>query len=340
MQVTLNIPALFTTFSEIDATAIDDLNLVAFKKLLSRSKALAAISTDYEAWLFQVFTGHDVPASQIPFASLTATMDGLDGKNGFWMRADPVYLYADTHSLILQDPGGLNLTFAERDELADVIRPLFDEYGATLHTPTAARWYLHFEHAAPQIECTPLYEALMKPANSYLPTGEDSRRWHTLFNEIQMVLNQSTVNENREYYGLQPVNSLWFWGLGASPQNPGAAFDCCIGGNDYVQALCRHTSNRHKLLHEGITVSRYQDNALVLEDRLLTAQRLNSPEQWLKALQLADQEVIAPLVAGLHQGDIRKLFLGTDNGQQFECSSVGIRKFWKRARPLSAYLLD
>jgi len=339
MEVTLNIPALFTTFTEIDATAIDDLNLVALKKILTRSTAQNAVTADYEAWLFQAFTGQDAQARQIPFASLTASMDGLDGQNGFWMRADPVYLYADTHSLVLRDPRELNLTFAERDELADNIRPLFADYGATLHTPTATRWYLHFEDTAPQIECTPLYEALMKPANSFLPTGEDSRRWHTLFNEIQMVLNQSSVNENREYYGQQPINSLWFWGLGACPQNSGAAFDCCIGGGDYVQALCRHTSNRHKMLRDGITVSRYQDNALVLEDRLLTAQRLNSPEQWLQALQLTDQEVITPLLAGLRQGDIRKLVIRTDSQQQFACTTLGIKKFWKPGCPLSTILL-
>lgn len=339
MQVTLNIPALFATFPEIDANAIDELHLEALKKLLSRSKQRDAVSIDFEAWLYRQFIGQECSEKQIPFASLTASLDGLDGGSGLWMRADPVYLYPDIHSLILQDPAQLKLTSDEREELADTIRPLFKDYGATFYTPSSTRWYLHFENTVPQLECTPLYDALMKPVNDYLPAGADYRRWHTLFNEIQILLNQSTVNENREYYGLQPVNSLWFWGLGQLPKSSGAVFDCCIGGNDYVQALCQHTANRHKTLIDGISVSRYQDSALVLEDRLLTAQRLNDPGEWLQALQLADKEVIAPLLDGLQRGDIRKLNIMTDSNHQFGCTSGGIKSFWKRSRRISSFLL-
>ena len=116
MEITLNIPALFTTFSEINAEAIDGLNLHAFKRLLSRSNIRDAASVEYEALLYRQFIGQDCAVEQIPFASLTASLDGLDGSSGTWMRADPVYLYPDTHSLILQDPRHLNLTADERDE--------------------------------------------------------------------------------------------------------------------------------------------------------------------------------------------------------------------------------
>jgi|GEM_PF-6238681 len=339
MQVTLNIPALFAEFSEIDANVIDELNLWAFRKLLSRSVQRDAASMDFEAWLYRQFIRQECSEKQIPFASLTASLDGLNGGTGVWMRADPVYLYPDMHSLILQDPTKLNLTTDEREELADTIRPLFKDYGATLHTPSSTRWYLQFHDSVPELECTPIYDALMKPVNEYLPTGADYRRWHTLFNEIQMLLNQSTVNENREYYGLQPVNSLWFWGLGKSPENPGSAFDCCIGGDAYVQALCQHTANRHKSLIDGISVSRYQNNALVLEDRLLIARRLNDPALWLNALQLAEEQVIRPLLDGLWQGDIQQLNIMSDSHHQFDCTSGRIKSFWKRSRPISLFLL-
>lgn len=340
MEVILHIPALLNPFEEIDAQAIDELGLQALKKLLSRALPVTGEPADYESWLYNAFTGQQSQTHQIPYASLTASLDGLQGHEGFWMRADPVYLYPDSHSLILRDPAEIGLTPDERDELADAIRPLLVDYHATLHTPTASRWYLHFEDHEPRLQCTPLFEALMQPVNQYLPAGPDSRRWHTLFNEIQMVLNRLSVNENREYYGLPPVNSLWFWGPGKSPAKTGAAFDCCIGGGDYVRALCRHSSNRYKSLDDGIGVSRYQDNALVVDERLLDALRLNDPRQWLQALQQVEVEVVTPLVKALRQGDIRSLRLLSDADRQFECSSIGIRKFWKAGSPLSTFLIE
>lgn len=339
MQVTLNIPALFTTFAEIDAGRIDGLELTALKKLLSHSKRQEVASMEYETWLYQQFTGQHCAASEIPFAGLTAEHDGLDGSAGVWMRADPVYLYPDTHSLIMQDPRHLKLTTDESSELANLVRPLLDDYAATLHTPTASRWYLHFKNESPQLACTPLYEAVMKPANTYLPSGTDGRRWLTLFNEIQMLLNQSAVNESRVQQGLQPVNSLWFWGLGRLPENPGPVFDCCIGGDEYVQALCSLTGVRHQSLMEGMTMSSYQENALVLVESLLTARRFNNPEQWLSALQQVDSEVIAPLLDGLKQADIKQLTLVSDNGHRYECTARDIKAFWKRRRPASSFLL-
>lgn len=339
MEVTLHIPALFPEFPEISAEEINHLKLPGLVKLLARSVAIDAEDSSYEEWLYRQFMDDYCPADRIPYASLAASMDGLQGGQGWWMRADPVFLYPDTHSLIMQDPGMLNLSTSERDELVDNLKPLFAEYEADFYAPTAQRWYLNFRDQPPAIACTPLHEVVMKPVNNYLPTGEHSRRWHTLFNEIQMVLNQSAVNESREYHGQQTVNSLWFWGLGQLPQKKSAVYDCCIGGNDYVQSLCHHTSNRHKPMIDGITVSRYQQDALIVEERLLHSRRLNQPDRWLETLENIDQEIILPLLRGLKQGDIRSLQVVSDGRLNFHCTPARFRSFWKRSRPLSTYLV-
>ena len=339
MEVTVNIPALIPEFAEISAEDIDRVPLSGLQRILSRAVRDDSKSYPYEEWLFQQFTGIHCNVRDIPVASLTAAMDGLDSSAGWWMRADPVYLYPDTHSLILQDPKELSLTMDERDELADNVRTLFAEYGATFHAPATSRWYLHFAEQPPAITCTPLPAAIMKPVNDLLPEGADSRRWHTLFNELQMVLNRSMVNENRAYYGQQVVNSLWFWGLGQKPGNTGAAYGCCIGGDDYVQALCKHTSNRHRHLVDGISVSRYQDNALVVDDRLLSALRVKQPDQWITALADVEREIMQPLWQGLKRGDISRLILLTDHATTYVIIPSQARAFWKRPRPVSSFLL-
>lgn len=339
MDVTLHIPALFPQFPEIGSSDIEQLSLPGLSKLLARAASIKHEAVQHEQWLYERFIGISCSVKDIPFASLTARIDGLDAANGWWMRADPVYLYPDTHSLVMQDPRTLGLSKDEREDLARDLKPLFGDYGATFYTPSSGRWYLGFDEQPPAIDCTPIHDVLMQPIGSYLPTGEDSRRWHTLFNEIQMVLNQSMVNESREYSGRQPVNSLWFWGLGKVPGQSGPVCDCCIGGGEYVQSLCLHTGSRHKSLLDGLSMSRYQNSALIVEDRLLHSLRINAPEQWLTGLQQIDREVITPLIKGLAQGDIRKLEIVSDAETAFECTSTTIKAFWKRPRSVARHLI-
>lgn len=340
MDVTLHIPALFPRFSEIGAGEIEQLSLPGLSKLLARSSKTRQEPVPHEQWLYEHFTRISCDVVYIPFAALSARIDGLDGATGWWMRADPVYLYPDTHSLVMQDPKTLGLSKEERDDLVLDLEPLFSEYNARFHAPSSTRWYLSFDEQPPAIDCTPIHDVLMKPIGSHLPTGEDSRRWHTLFNEIQMVLNQSMVNESRHYSGRQPVNSLWFWGLGQVPAQSGPVSDCCIGGGEYVQSLCLHTGSRHKSLQDGLSMSRYQNNALIVEDRLLHALRVNAPEQWLNGLQQVDREIITPLIGALAQGEIRKLEIVSDANIAFECTSTAIKAFWKRPRPVTRHLID
>ena len=52
----------------------------------------------------------------------------------------------------------------------------------------------------------------------YLPTGKDGKQWHTVLNEMQILLHTAQVNIERERRGDLPINSLWFWGSGRLPQ--------------------------------------------------------------------------------------------------------------------------
>lgn len=339
MEVTLNIPSFFPRFASFNAEEVDAWQLDALQLLLSRAKVREDDAVGYFESMYQLFTGNNRPSRDIPYASMTALLDGLDSRSGWWMRADPVYLQPDTHSLIMQDPAIVRLAMDEREELVEAIKDLFSDVGATLHAPGLSRWYLHFPENAPDIECVPVHEATMQPVNNLLPTGPDSKQWHRMFNEIQMVLNQSLVNESRQYHGKVPVNSLWFWGLGQLPASDGSVYGCCIGGGDFVRALCKHTGNRHRELGDGLTVSRYQDNALIVDERLYQAEKLNDPSQWLQGLQQIHHDIVQPLVKGLRQGDIRQLTLITNDNLRYCITPRLMKSFWRRSKPLSHYLL-
>jgi hypothetical protein len=122
--------------------------------------------------------------------------------------------------------GQLPLSMDEAEELADPLRAVFAEEGMELDVSSAQRWHLRLpahmvlpDFAAPET-------ALGEDLYEHLPEGAEARRWRVLFNEVQVLLHQHSLNTRRLERGLPPVNSLWFWGGGVLP----ARVDTALGG--------------------------------------------------------------------------------------------------------------
>lgn len=335
MNITLNIPTLFPAFREIGAEDYNRLQLDAITRILSCASMQQVPEVLYENWLFAQFGGKLTQSGEIPLASLTAIQDGLNGKEGCWMRADPVYLYPDTHSLILQDPAQLNLQPREVERICCAIQPLLEDYGVILHTPNAMRWYMQFIDDAPDLLCVSLHDALMKPVNTLLPQGKDSRRWHTLFNEIQMVLASLDINHLRKEQGHPPVNSLWFWGIGPYPLLRSCEYDCCIGEGDLLRSLCLATNSQFKSVNDDLRAFSCQNNALIVYEKLRWARQANDPLRWLDELQQLEHGMMQSLYTRLRSGNIQSLIIITDQGRQYLCTAGSLRKFWIRSRQAS-----
>ena len=348
MKVTLNVPALFPVLNGIGADDINQLKLNNLQKLLSCADSRPVSDAPYQSWLYEQFSGSILPVEQIPVAGLTAMLDGLlnagnrDSNDG-WMRADPVYLHPDTHSLVMQDPERLKLRDDEIAGIRNEIAPLFKKYDAILHTPHPRRWYLRFENNMPDVSCTPLHDVIMKPINQYLPQGRDVSRWHTLLNEIQMILATLDINLYRQQERQLPVNSLWFWGNGPLLPLGSRNYDYCSGDSELLESLCLHGNSCYEPMGQGaddsLIMSGRWNHGLIVYEPLMRARQLNDPGLWLRALQGCEDSVITPLVRQLRDGDIQELSLMSDSGFRFHCFRRDIRAFWRRVRPASRYLL-
>ena len=155
--------------------------------------------------------------------SLPATTDGLaalrfwgqtgDCPNGWIAAADPVHIEAG-----LDD---LRLHCLWPDEWQDrELRLLFDELRCALadddtldFVRIGARGYLRGD--------TPMPTALLSPTSingrdlrDRLPADPTSASYHRLLSEIQMILHNSPVNQQRAEQGKRAINSLWIWGGG------------------------------------------------------------------------------------------------------------------------------
>jgi len=64
----------------------------------------------------------------------------------------------------------------------------------------------------------PSHVVHLQMPNEFLPRGPAAAGHRGLTSEVEMALHDHEVNARRQEDGLQPVNSLWFWGGGTAPE--------------------------------------------------------------------------------------------------------------------------
>lgn len=201
-------------------------------RLLSRSTFTPGSFRDADALRFALFgVGHSEP---LPVAALTCLVDRKekpayqpagkgagkpDAKTGsdyYYLRADPVTLWADMARVIMTSYGFADLDDMERNEIENVIRKVFHEEGMQLGSEHPERWTIALERSL-DFRFSPLKQALGMDAADLLPDQPEALYWRRILNEIQVALHSCPVNVRRRQQGRVEINSVWFWGQGFMP---------------------------------------------------------------------------------------------------------------------------
>lgn len=160
-----------------------------------------------------------------PDAAKTWQQSGNTAIHDFWLFATPVHLILGRDNFILSDPATLSLSGEEADALIASLNshfshPDFYLQGFNLYR-SGQVWFLGL-NADPQIKTSPINQVINQDISPYMPTGSGALAWANWLNELQMLLFNHPVNQAREARGELPVNSLWCYGLSASPnKQPG-----------------------------------------------------------------------------------------------------------------------
>jgi len=123
---------------------------------------------------------------------------------------------------VLTEPAALQLDEAASRELLDIVRPLFETEGFTLHWAAPDRWlatHVLFDGLA----TASLDRVTGRNVDPWLPDQRSARLIRRLQNEVQMLLYTHPVNDRREAAGLPTVNSFWLSGCGRAPAAPPTA---------------------------------------------------------------------------------------------------------------------
>ena len=336
-SLTLLIPGLFGPAEDPSG---QDQAFPALESLLARAEPAPGVPPTFDQAVFALF-GIDAPAdADLPVAAVTRALDiGVIDK-GWWLRADPVHLRPERDRLILLDAQLVPLSQEEATRLAAEVLEHYAADGWALKAPRPGRWYLKPPRAA-RIVTTPLAEVVGKDIHPYLPTGKEGKAWHTVLNEIQILLHTATVNSERESRGELPINSLWFWGSGRLPNISPVEWAQVHSEEPISLALARLSETPSSASPESFSdwqrQSQRSGHHLVVLDGARGAVQYHDVDQWRTFVERLEREWIAPLLGALKDRALAEVTIYTDTSRAFRLSAGQSRRWWRRRRSLGSF---
>ena len=313
--------------------------LPGLAKLLARSTREVVSVTGFEETLCHL-AGVLQVEGDLPIAALTLLGDGGHPGHGWWLRADPVYLRPDQGKLLLFPGRSLHITEAEFKQWKTDLQATFAEWGFEWIALAPDRWYLGLPEN-PRIKTTGLSSVMGQDIAGALPQGLGAKTWRVRFNEMQMVLHASQINQRREKQNQPTLNSLWFWAAGVLPDV----------ATDWQYLWTNEPLGRGLAIKANVGFSTVPANAevllqasapghcvLVLEHAAAAALD-NEPEAWLTALQQLDKDWFAPLLVGLKQGRLNELNIYPCDGSKLRLTRHGLRCFWRKSQAIAQFVL-
>ena len=334
MHVELVVPALFP------AQGLPPASLPALELLLARGRRTRRPAGDLESWLARAFGLAERSAGSIavPAGALTALAHGLDPGAGLWLRADPVHLRAERDRVLLVPNQAFAVSADEAQALTDALMPLLaGEF--ELHAVRPDQWCLRIDG---QESCEIIAESPLSLAGADIDPHLPPKSWHRLLTEIQMALYDNPVNTARERRGDPVINSLWLWGSGRLPPAASGPWRSLSANDAVATGLARCAGIRHRA--PGAGAAEWLGHALddgrhlLVLDELRAAHALADLDTLARLQQALEEKWFAPLLAAMKAGRIGMLTVHVpEAGASFETVRGDLRRFWRRARPLSAY---
>lgn len=319
MKCHVLIPNLFLQAAEFK---IDP--LPCLETLISRGERTPMDAAGFEEWLCRAFgvgRQQDWPA---------AALHRIEP--GYWLCADPVHLQLRRDWLAL-----LKTDISENDaaSLVESLNRHFEEDGLHFHIERPDRWLLKLPDF-PDLSTVSLMQAIGRDVDGCLPNGKDAMRMIQIMNEIQMLFHDHPVNSSRDI----PVNSVWFWGGGVSPEMKPSRFASVSSSSLLIANLAERSGAMHLAVpeHAGGWLASLPEgeHLVVLEDLMLPA-RYGDGDEWDNRLRRLEASWFCPLLDAARNG-IDLSIVDNESGMQFDIKKHDLWKFWKRSRPVLDYL--
>ncbi|CAB3644525.1 regulator [Trinickia soli] len=327
------------------SSALHDLRSPALDKLLARATLVERVAGEdfqrtlpHERWVARQFGAiASNAADEAPLAPYMLLADGGKPGDVQWACVEPVHVRIAHDHLVLIDPSALDLTDEDATKLLAVAKPLIEALGVRIEAPTPHRWYLAGDALGSLAGASPL-RASGRSIEIWLPhdaqSGQRSRIWMKLQNEVQMGWFEHPVNEAREARGLPAVNSIWLHAQGVA-QRVHSPFARVLSDAAATRGLALAAGT-----DTGATPASFRAlGPLASGTTLVELTPFVAPfiaqdwAAWQAALDRLERDWFAPALEALEAGRLGALAmtLGGDTGSvTLDATRGDLRKFWRR----------
>ncbi len=312
--------------------------LSALRYLLSRAR-LSVAKKNILDLLADVLA---IPGNPPPWAALALRGDEGAPGSDYWLNLEPVVLQPDRDCLRLVACGELALSADQAAALVSELNDYLRVDGLTLEAPRPGRWYLRLP-ADPQITTVPAQQALGADVAEIMPYGKQQAFWRRLINELQMVLHASPVNQQRLTDGLPAINSVWPWGGGALTTPVWhSPYQILFAGSAVMRGIAACTAAQVLPVaddgEELLAAMPAEARALAMLPGDFSLSTHGDPMHWLGIMDSLERAWFEPLLSALKSGNLRGLTLLFADGREFSLTPAQLRRWWRRVRPLEAWL--
>ena len=327
MPLDLLVPDLLS--SPESRALLSALRLPALERWVARADVARLPESTTVGILAKAFTLPSPP----PVAAI-ALADDHEPREGGWVRADPVHLRVEHDAVALHDPAVLDITREESDSLLAELRALFAPDGLEFHAPSPQRWYVRVP-AGEMPRTVPLEQAIGRNVFGMLPRGSGRINWASALTESQMLFSGHDVNSRREAQGLPAINSVWFWGEGASPDAVASPYALICSDDPFARGLGRLSQarvvRRARSIAEVEPVAR-SESALVVLDELTAPLRRGDAGAWRSAAARMEKDWFTELGAAIERFGTVRIILPAGGDTLIASLGAASRWRWYRTR--------
>ena len=347
----------FVLPSAADApAALAGLETPALDKLVARATSGETVigedfqrTLPHERWLARRFGVAAADSDDAPLAPYMLLADGGTPGDAAWACVQPVHVRIAHDHLVLIDPASLDLDAAEAAALYAVARPLIEELDVRIEAPTPFRWYLSSGQFGTLAGASPL-RASGRNIEIWLPhesgSGQRSRAWMKVQNEVQMAWFEHPVNEAREARGLPAVNSVWFHAQGAlrPVKSPFARVRSdAVAARGLALAAGVEVAGAPATFAAWAAQPRGGAQTTLIELDPFSAPFIAGDwDRWQAAFAALERDWFAPALAALQSGELASLGLtlcGDTGSVDLALTRADLRKIWRR-RPLASLFIE
>jgi hypothetical protein len=235
-----------------------------------------------------------------------------------FLMVEPTHLRADRDRLLIAEAELLQLNTEEAELIINAINQHFSGE-LKLYLLEDDLWLLGTNLDLTNLVSYPIIDIVGENIDDFLPQGKSRLALHKILNEIQMLLFNLPLNQQRQDEGLMMVNSLWFWDKKRPKQE--------VTSMQVIQ-----TNQQLKQQIININSLEAEEKTLIINNGYFAA-RYRDSFAWTQQINQFEYEVASKLLKLLSSRKLRQINIlipGLDGGWRLSVKSLDLWCFWRK----------